>query len=407
MRKDIYAYAIGLLLGLGTLLAESAAYADACCSTSPSYCIPQYEQNECSYPVAYVDSSTSADDHYFEGYIQGVVDSLYSEYQILISVHCGVVYIANMPCDFVVRDRVLGMVCDIPGVKKIAVCNKAVPEYVGCKEKEILRGRAVYGGEWMPPYGSLFQPLIADPRQVSHSAALRMGDETFGPSLGAVSFGNEIPIYRWFDQWCPGGMLQVGIEAGVFAVFKLNVPSMDLQNADYYVGIPLTYVHNCWSYRLRLYHISSHLGDEFLLLETHPGLVRLNPSFEALDFFASYMITKNLRLYGGVGIYVDSDVSYPQKTWYIAYGFEIRIPGGRSACYKLYWEPVFGAYIANREFQDWKFDITCFAGFEVGRNEFIGNRARLGFEYHDGFSVDGQFQKFRTNYTSLKLSYYF
>jgi hypothetical protein len=182
---------------------------------------------------------------------------------------------------------------------------------------------------------------------------------------------------------------------------------MDLQNADYYVGIPLTYVYNCWSFRLRLYHISTHLGDEFLVLENHPGLTRLNPSYEALDFFTSYMLTKNIRLYGGVGFYVDSDVSFPQDRWYVAYGFEIRIPGGRSSCYKLYWEPVMAFYIANRQFQDWKFDYTCFAGFEVGRNEFIGNRARLGIEYHDGFSVDGQFMKDRTNFTSLKLSYYF
>ena len=39
------------------------------------------------------------------------------------------------------------------------------------------------------------------------------------------------------------------------------------------------------------------------------------------------MITKNIRLFGGAGVVVDSDVSYPQKTGYFAYGFELRIPG--------------------------------------------------------------------------------
>ena len=81
MRKDIYAYAIGLLLGR-TLLAGSTASANQCCNVSPNYCIPQ---GDCC-PVALVESTTSADDQYFEGYVQGVVDSLYSD--IISSLLC-------------------------------------------------------------------------------------------------------------------------------------------------------------------------------------------------------------------------------------------------------------------------------------------------------------------------------
>jgi hypothetical protein len=405
MRRDIYAYAVGVLMNVAALGVFSSVSADgACAGPQPSCCV---QQNGYVTPYAVGCIDVSADDEYFEGYIQGIIDTLYSEYRIKATVKCSTVYLSHTPCDFVVMDRVIGMVQDIPGVKAIKICKRAPAEYMGYHERQILQDRIDRCGEWLPPYGSLFQPLLADPRQVSHSAALRMGDRTFGPSLAAVSFGDEIPIYRWFDVWECGAMMQIGIESGIFAVFKLNVPSMDLQNADYYVGIPMTYAYKCWSYRLRIYHISSHVGDEFLLLEDHPDFKRTNPSFEALDFFTSYQLTRNIRLYGGVGYYLASDESYPQDNWYIGYGFEIRILGGRDACSKLYWEPIFAAYVANRQFQNWKFDVTCFAGIEVGRNEFIGNRLRFGVEYHDGFSVDGQFQKCRTNWTSLKLSYYF
>lgn len=404
MRSDFFAYAIGVLTGGAALLASSGLSAQA--FFSPPMSCPQIVQNCQPYPVAYIDND-NPDDQYFEGYIQGVVDSLYSEYRINVIVQGSTVYLANAPCDHVIVERVVGMVYDIPGVKCVRVCKDQMYDSMGCHEKQIFAAQRRMEGEWMPPYGSLFQPLIADPRQVSHTAALRLDDQVFGPTLAAVSFGNELPIYRWFDMFTPGGMMQIGVESGIFAVFKLGVPSMDLQNADYYLGFPLTYTHGCWSYRLRLYHISSHLGDEFLVLEDHPGLVRVNPSFEALDLFASYQLTKHIRVFGGVGAYLASDETYPQDVWYVAYGFEVRILGGRDTCHKLYWQPVIAVYSANRQFQDWKFDLTCFAGVEVGRNEFIGNRARLGVEYHDGFAVEGQFQKFRTTWTSIKLSYYF
>ncbi len=51
---------------------------------------------------------------------------------------------------------------------------------------------------------------------------------------------------------------------GVFQ-FDLSAPSSDLINTDYVVGVPLSWRSGGWSTRVRLYHQSSHLGDEFLL----------------------------------------------------------------------------------------------------------------------------------------------
>ena len=43
--------------------------------------------------------------------------------------------------------------------------------------------------------------------------------------------------------------------------------SNDLINADYIIGLPLTFRRNGFSVRAKLYHQSSHLGDEYLLRE--------------------------------------------------------------------------------------------------------------------------------------------
>jgi hypothetical protein len=53
----------------------------------------------------------------------------------------------------------------------------------------------------------------------------------------------------------------------VFAQFDLDSTSDDLLNADYVVGLPLTFRRAGFSARGRFYHQSSHLGDELLLRE--------------------------------------------------------------------------------------------------------------------------------------------
>ena len=76
---------------------------------------------------------------------------------------------------------------------------------------------------------------------------------------------------------------QISISGSVFAQFDLDVNSYDLLNADYIVGIPITMRTGAFSARLRLYHQSSHLGDEFLLREEDPTFVRENISYESAE----------------------------------------------------------------------------------------------------------------------------
>ena len=54
----------------------------------------------------------------------------------------------------------------------------------------------------------------------------------------------------------------------------------ELINTDYLVAIPLSYAIDNWAVRLRVYHISTHLGDEYM--NNHQDVIRLNPSFETL-----------------------------------------------------------------------------------------------------------------------------
>ena len=71
----------------------------------------------------------------------------------------------------------------------------------------------------------------------------------------------------------------------------------DFETADYRVGVPLTYGIDNWQYKLAVYHLSSHLGDEFAI--AHPGSLvnRINYVRDEVVLGASYYPALWARLY--------------------------------------------------------------------------------------------------------------
>jgi hypothetical protein len=112
--------------------------------------------------------------------------------------------------------------------------------------------------------------------------------------LASVGFGEHWGIFRWAKPKPDEGW-QLGVTGGVFAQFDMHTASKDLLNADYLVGLPLSWRLNKTSARFRIYHQSSHLGDEFLL-DKHP--TRVNYSYEAAELIASQGIG-DFRPYAG------------------------------------------------------------------------------------------------------------
>lgn len=135
------------------------------------------------------------------------------------------------------------------------------------------------------PEQAMFAPLLADPRQPRFSMSYQryeIGDAPF--NAASVAFGEYFGLASGFLG--KNGSSQIGIQGAVFALFKFDGPSNDLVNADYWIGFPLTYRRGRDSYLLRLYHQSSHLGDEFLL--GNPGVTRINLSYEDAELLGSY-----------------------------------------------------------------------------------------------------------------------
>lgn len=261
-------------------------------------------------------------------------------------------------------------------------------------------------GEWLPERGSLYRPMIADPRKLGYSAGYRFYDDAISTHSVAISLGEILPLYRWedlviFDQ---RGDLQLGLMAATWVVFDFS--SFDdfgqIINADYEAGLHLSYLANDeWSYRFRLYHMSSHLGDEFI--QAHPQVTRLNPSFEAFDLFASYDLTDEIRFYGGLGYIFRSDSSFPLHPLYGDVGVELRLLGKEDTKHGLYRQPFFAMHFRHWEDRSWESDSTYLLGVEWAKLKGFKRRTRLYLEYHDGFSLEGQFSKDPTSYLSINI----
>ncbi len=114
------------------------------------------------------------------------------------------------------------------------------------------------------PRSPLFEPLTADPRWPRFSASyLDVRDDPELGSVGSVAFGGSIPL---FQADAPlEGRWEIGVQAGVFSIFDLDSDSYDLVNSDYWVGLPVSARWGGFSFTVRPYHQSSHLGDEYLL----------------------------------------------------------------------------------------------------------------------------------------------
>ena len=232
------------------------------------------------------ESIHSATDPYFEGYIQALVDLHYYEYRVVVLVKNHKVWLANLPKNKLTANSIVSFVKDIPEVKEVIVLDGVPPEDVELREKYVRRPQIK--GIWFPQMTELFQPLIADPRQVSYTLGYRAGDHVIGVKCINIALGDDFPIYRWLDVFRWHGDLQIGIEAGIWTVFNMD-PSPDtagpteLVNTDFYVGVPITYAVNQWSFRFRGYHISSHLGDEYMV--NHPGCRSRQPQHGSDSIF--------------------------------------------------------------------------------------------------------------------------
>jgi Protein of unknown function (DUF1207) len=346
-------------------------------------------------PGARAHAAPAPGDSYLEGYAGAVLEREFKVSPHAVTVRGGVLKIDAAQLAGVDRARLLSTLAALPGVARVEVrepaARPATPEAAPPGSPGLPTG--------LMPLGRLFQPLLADPRWPHFAAAYRyyLGDRDL-KHVGAVSFGETIPLIRGDafadSQW------EAGIQASVFAVFEVDAPSRDLVNADYFASFFGAWRRGPLSALARVFHQSSHLGDEFLL---RTRVQRVNLSYESGDLKLSYDLPWGLRLYGGGGYLFDQE-PVNLKPWSAQGGVEFRSPWTLASGYV---RPIAAVDVQTREENRWNADLSLRAGLQFESVRVLERNLQVMLEYFQGNSSDGQFYKDRVEYLGVGAHFHF
>lgn len=344
-------------------------------------------------------SEETREDAYLAGYAAAVIER---EFQVgcrSVTARKGVITLElpGLPSD--AEERLRRTLLEVPGVARVDIVDvpalepapaPAASERV-CAQKE---------GLFFPKGGSLFDPLIADPRWPHFSASfVRLLDGEEFSHMGAVSFGERFPLYR--EIFPSGRSWELGVEAAVFSLFDMDADSFDLINSDFWVSFPsLSYRDRDFSALMRFYHQSSHLGDEYIL---RGGIDRVNLSYEALSLTLSQKFLTSFRAYAGGGYLVRRTPS-ELEPWYAQLGLEYE----SQRHYLQGWvTPLMGMDLQLNQENEWSTGLSLRMGVRFRALETGTRRYLLTLDYYNGHAPSGQFYDRKIESLGIGTHFYF
>lgn len=256
----------------------------------------------------------------------------------------------------------------------------------------------MYGDEFgvhVLPQGLIYRSYLAGPKEPRMSAEiLRVPSDswlwqaTVGARVGLLRIGNGDSIRpRGFQIDAEGaGMVRLDLQEEV-----------DVRSADFRGGVPLTWGNERRQWKLAYYHLSSHLGDEFLF--KNDGF----PVFaQARDVFVlgySYYLTDALRLYGEAGWAFYCAASEP---WEFQFGLDFA-PRGPTG---LHGAPFLAINGHLREELDFGGGLCVQLGW-AWRSDMTAHLLRMGLQYYNGASTQYAFLPFHEQQIGFGIWYDF
>lgn len=228
-------------------------------------------------------------DEYLRGYIESLFVNNYALPKEAVKVNKGIIYIEENQLKgqniFQIQEKIEHASQHLKSFKGVKLIdgNEAKNSKIGDKNISAQSKNNNSEIDGTLPNNSLFEPLIADPKWPRFTLAYqyhsinRTLKHAFAPNFGA-----SFALYRGINK-TEDFMWEIGIQAGLFAIMDIGITQSALINADYYVSMPFSYQWGSYSGLIRAYHISSHLGDEFMLTKEGQKTKRINLSYEGID----------------------------------------------------------------------------------------------------------------------------
>ena len=249
------------------------------------------------------------------------------------------------------------------------------------------------------PKGHLFEPILLDPLEAQTYGSVLPGYWTEGQkykgSIVPFAFGFAKPFYRRTTE--PGHSEEWVLDLASFTQFeayhdtKLNKARRQIMNTDYKISIIYNIRRGDNNYRIRVYHLSSHLGDDYIYRNqiTAPSPNAVN--YELLDITYSRNVS-NWRLYGGAGVVLRK--TEERKPLSAQLGAFYKKPSTKAA------RLVGGVDVKFWQQTDFRPGIHGGVGIELGRTQ---NNLTFLLEGYSGFRPYSQFEDQQTSWIGIGL----
>lgn len=224
------------------------------------------------------------------------------------------------------------------------------------------------------PVGLLYRSYAAGPNEPRNASIMSYDvsakswrwDATLGGRVGFLRKDNpeSLPVDAW----------QIDFEGA--AMTRMNPQlQMDVESVDYRFGLLWTAKQQNVSYKLGYFHVSSHVGDEFLLKTTEDA--RRNFVRESLVLGTSIQATPEIRWYGEVAY--GFSVSGGARPWQFQFGSEYAALVSRP----MRGGPFVAWNVQMREEVNFEAGATIMAAWQWKGTE-SGRTLRLGLQYFNG-----------------------
>ena len=244
------------------------------------------------------------------------------------------------------------------------------------------------------PDRDLYRTYLADPRQSKSGSkvqySLRRDSESNNVKIENV-LGGHRPLVGWTDAAHPDQEMQLQIEAAVFSRFDIS-EQWDMDAADYRFGFPFLFRSGDVILKVHPYHITSHLGDEYISRE---DAKRDSYHLNELAVGVSWPFNSPIRVYGelGIAMYAGPETDSGRAQVGAEWIFE---PLGKSRV-----APFVALDLQTRNEIDWSWNATAMTGLMLMPKSGSGNGLRGTLEYYRGNDAQTQFKGEREHYVAL------
>lgn len=242
------------------------------------------------------------------------------------------------------------------------------------------------------PEGVIYDSPIADPKWPRFSAGYANHlTNTYGKKVFNLSFGENFSLLRYkTDGWT----YELGIQAGLTGLMDVASSPTRLINSDYFVGAGLSFVYDRrWQNLIQFSHLSSHLGDEFLISRPDFTNKRVNLSYEAFKYFTAYKFN-SLRPYIGFGYLVHCD---PNNLKPFTFEGGIDYIGENKFLFDTT-RFVFGIHTHLWSKNNFKPSLSARTGIQLENPIWGGRHLQFLVDYSHGKSRHGQFYEKKEHY---------